>query len=50
MYRLDPDSANSYNLGRSLLAIAPFALLQWLGIKDIFASTGLLIASAGFRW
>jgi uncharacterized membrane protein YgcG len=47
MYRLDPDSANSYNLGGGLLAIAPFALLQWLGIKDIFASTGLLIASAG---
>jgi len=47
MYRLDPDSANSYNLGGGLLAIAPFALLQWLGVKDIFASTGLLIASAG---
>jgi uncharacterized membrane protein len=45
MYRLDPDSANSYSLGGGLLAIAPFALMQWLGIRDIFASPGLLVAS-----
>jgi hypothetical protein len=43
MYRLDPDSANSYSLGGGLLAIAPFALLQWLGFIDLFNSTAMLL-------
>jgi hypothetical protein len=42
MYRLDPDSANSYNLGGGLLIIAPFVLMQYLGIRDVFNSVGLL--------
>jgi len=43
MYRLDPDSANSYSVGGAILIIAPFALIQYLGIKNIFNSVGLLI-------
>jgi uncharacterized membrane protein len=45
MYRLDPDSANAYSVGGAILSIAPFALLQWLGIKDVFSSVGLLVLS-----
>jgi hypothetical protein len=42
MYRLDPDSANSYNLGGGILIVAPFVLMQYLGIRDVFNSVGLL--------
>ena len=45
MYRLDPDSANAYSVGGAILSAAPFALLQFLGIKDVFGSVGLLIAA-----
>jgi uncharacterized membrane protein YgcG len=43
MYRLDPDSANSYSVGGAIVIIAPFALMQYLGIKNIFNSVGLLL-------
>jgi uncharacterized membrane protein YgcG len=45
MYRLDPDSANAYSIGGAILSAAPFAALQFLGIKDVFTSVGLLIVS-----
>jgi uncharacterized membrane protein YgcG len=45
MYRLDPDSANAYSVGGAILSAAPFAALQFLGIKDVFTSVGLLIVS-----
>jgi len=46
MYLLDPDSANAYNLGGLLLCAAPFLILQFGGIKDVFNSVGLVVVCA----
>ena len=43
MYLLDPDSANAYSFLGIVLAIAPFAIMQFTGYKDVFSSVGLLI-------
>jgi len=45
MYLLDPDSANGYSIGAIVLILAPFAIMQFTGYKDIFSSIGLLVAS-----
>ena len=54
MYLLDPDSANAYNIGGAILSLAPFALIQFTGYKDVFSSVGLLIGcgliSAAIWW
>ncbi len=46
MYSVDPDSAHAYVFLGILLAVAPFILVQVLGIASILESPGLLIASA----
>ncbi len=46
IYRLDPESANSYSLVAILVIVAPFLLLQFLWHKDVFASLGPVIVSA----
>jgi hypothetical protein len=45
MYLLDPDSANAYSIGAAVLIIAPFAIAQFTGYKDVFSSVGPLIVS-----
>ena len=45
MYLLDPESASAYSFGAIVVIIAPFALVQYAGWKDIFSSGGLLILS-----
>ena len=46
MYSVDPDSAHAYVFLGILLTVAPFMLVQVLGIASILESPGLLIASA----
>jgi len=43
MYLLDPESANGYSLGAIVLIVAPFAIMQFSGWRDVFNSVGLLI-------
>jgi len=43
MYLLDPDSANAYSIGAAILILAPFAIMQFTGFKDVFSSIGLVI-------
>src|SRR5437899_7517423 len=43
MYLLDPDSANAYSFLGIILIVAPFAIAQFTGYKDVFSSVGLLI-------
>jgi uncharacterized membrane protein len=43
MYLLDPDSANAYGFLGIVLSIAPFAIAQFTGYKDVFSSIGLVI-------
>jgi uncharacterized membrane protein YgcG len=43
MYLVDPESANGYSLGAILVIVAPFAVAQFTGYKDVFNSIGLLI-------
>jgi len=54
MYLLDPDSANAYSFLGIVLSLAPFAILQFTGYKNIFSSIGLVIGcgtiSAGIWW
>jgi uncharacterized membrane protein YgcG len=54
MYSVDPESANSYSLGAIVLILAPFALAQFTGYKNMLNSPGLLIlcigVSALFWW
>jgi hypothetical protein len=45
MYLLDPESASAYSFGAIVIILAPFALIQYAGWKDIFSSVGLLILS-----
>ncbi len=45
MYLLDPDSANGYSIGGALLSIAPFALAQFTGFKNVLSSIPLVIAA-----
>ncbi len=40
MYLLDPASANAYSAGALILIAGPFALVQFLGWKDVFSSIG----------
>ena len=46
MYLLDPESANGYSILGVLLSAAPFLILQFAGIKDVFTSIGLLVLCA----
>ena len=46
MYSVYSDSAHAYVFLEILLAVAPFILVQVLGIASILESPGLLIASA----
>jgi Predicted membrane protein (DUF2207) C-terminal domain/Predicted membrane protein (DUF2207) N-terminal domain len=54
MYSLDPESANGYSIGAAIFIVAPFAIVQFLGWKDVFSSIGLLIGcgliSAAIWW
>ena len=43
MYLLDPDSANAYSIGGALLSVAPFALAQFTGYKNVLSSIPLAI-------
>jgi uncharacterized membrane protein YgcG len=43
MYSLDPDSANAYSFLGIAVIVAPFAIAQFTGYKDVFSSVGLLI-------
>jgi Predicted membrane protein (DUF2207) N-terminal domain/Predicted membrane protein (DUF2207) C-terminal domain len=45
MYLLDPESANGYSFAAILVIVAPFAIVQIMGWKDVFSSVGLLILS-----
>jgi hypothetical protein len=45
MYLLDPDSANAYNIGGALLSVAPFAIAQFTGYKNVLSSVPLVIFS-----
>jgi uncharacterized membrane protein len=46
MYLLDPESANAYSIGAAVLIIAPFAVAQFTGYKEVFSSAGPLVVSA----
>jgi uncharacterized membrane protein len=46
MYALDPESAGGYSLLGILVSAAPFLILQFAGIKDVFTSVGLLVVCA----
>jgi len=46
MYLVDPESANGYSVGAIVVIVAPFAIAQFTGYKDIFSSIGLLIGAA----
>jgi len=43
MYLVDPDSAHAYSFVGILVAVAPFAVAQFTGYKDVFSSIGLVI-------
>jgi uncharacterized membrane protein len=43
LYSLDPDSANAYSFLGIVFIVAPFAVAQFTGYKDVFSSVGLLI-------
>lgn len=45
MYLLDPESANAYSIGAAVLIIAPFAIAQFTGYKDVFSSISPLVVS-----
>lgn len=45
MYRLDPESANSYSIVAAIALLIPFAILQYLGWADFFSSMPLLIVA-----
>jgi len=45
MYLLDPGSAGGYSFLGILAIVAPFAIAQFTGFKDVFSSIGLLICS-----
>jgi uncharacterized membrane protein len=45
MYLLDPESANAYSIGGAVLSVAPFALMQFTGFKNIFGAVSPLILS-----
>jgi len=44
MYLIDPDSAGGYSFVAILVIVAPFAIAQFTGYKDVFSSISLLIA------
>lgn len=44
MYLLDPDTANGYSFVAILVIVAPFAISQFTGFKEVFSSVSLLIA------
>ena len=43
MYMLDPDTANGYSFLAVIAIVAPFAIAQFTGFKDVFSSVGLLV-------
>lgn len=43
MYLLDPESANAYSFVGIIVIVAPFAVSQFTGFKEVFSSIGLLI-------
>ena len=45
MYLLDPESANGYSIAALIVILIPFALAQFFGYANFFASMGLLIAA-----
>jgi uncharacterized membrane protein len=53
MYLLDPDSANGYSVVAALLIVAPFLILQFTGMKQVFNSVLLLLGCglvSAFIW
>jgi len=46
MYLLDPESANAYSIAGALLSVAPFALMQFTGFKNVFSAVSPLIVAA----
>ena len=47
MYRIDPESANGYSIAAGVCILIPFAIFQYFGWANFFASIPLLIVSAG---
>lgn len=45
MYLLDPESANGYSIGAIVVILIPFALAQFTGYTNFFASMGSLIVA-----
>jgi len=45
MYSVDPNSAHMYVVQGVVFTAAPFVILQWLHLADIFGSVGLLVAA-----
>ncbi len=45
MYLLDPETANAYSIGGAVLSVAPFALMQFTGFKNIFGAVSPLVLS-----
>jgi hypothetical protein len=45
MYLLDPGSANGYSIAGALACAAPFLIVQFAGIKDIFSAVAPLVIS-----
>lgn len=45
MYLLDPDTANGYSFLAIIAIVAPYAIAQFTGYKDVFSSVGLLVIS-----
>ena len=43
MYLLDPESAGGYSFLGIVLCAAPFLILQFTGITDVFSSAGLVV-------
>ncbi len=54
IYLLDPESANGYSIGATVLILLPFAILQFLGWVNFLNSVGLVIVcvllSAAIWW
>jgi uncharacterized membrane protein len=45
MYLLDPESANAYSIGGAIASVAPFAIAQFTGVKDVLSSIPLVIGA-----
>ncbi|MBA3916467.1 MAG: DUF2207 domain-containing protein, partial [Acidobacteriales bacterium] len=46
MYLVDPESANGYSFGAILVILAPFAILHFTGVINVFSSIPMVVVCA----